>query len=151
MTEKQAANIIRCVSIVFFFTALVFASGAFAPIDGLSVWLLDFLDWPLDGATAVYTEEARWLSAISGGLFAGLCVLFYMVVAPLIEQGSRMAARGVIASMLVWFIIDSAGSIAAGVPANAAFNVLFLAIMIGPVLLIRRRSSLAAEAGSAAG
>ncbi len=76
MTEKQAANIIRYVSVMFFFTALIFASGAFAPIDGASVFLHDLLDWPLDGGTAEYTKEARWFSAIGGGVFAGLCVLF---------------------------------------------------------------------------
>lgn len=147
MTEKQAATIIRYVSIMFFFTALIFASGAFAPIDGASVFLHDLLDWPLDGGTAEYTKEARWFSAIGGGVFAGLCVLFYTVVAPLVEQGSRLAVRGVIASMLVWFVIDSAGSIAAGVPANAVFNVAFLAMLIGPILAIRRAPDLAHEAG----
>lgn len=150
MTDKQAANIIRIASIGFFFTALIFASGAFASIDGLSVWLHDLLDWPLDGKTAAYTKEARWFSAIGGGVFAGLCVLFYMVVAPLIEQGSRLAARGVVVSMLVWFVIDSAGSISAGVPANAVFNVLFLAILIGPILAIRRPSGVEAQAASTA-
>jgi len=151
MTEKQAANFIRYASIAFFFTALILASGAFAPIDGLSVRMYDLADWPLDGETTAYTQEARWFSAIGGGLFAGLSVLLFMVIAPLIEQGSRMAARGLVVSMLVWFVIDSAGSIAAGVPANAAFNVLFLAMLIGPVLAIRRPFGIEAEAGSTAG
>lgn len=137
MTETQAAAIIRYVSIGFFITALIFASGAYAPIDGISVLLHDFLDWPLDGATVEYTREARWFSAIGGGVFAALCVLFYLVVAPLIEEGDVRVRRGVIISMLVWFVIDSAGSIAAGVPANAVFNVLFLFMLIGPILAIR--------------
>ena len=147
MTRKQAANIIRYASIAFFFTALIFASGAFAPIDGVSMWVHDLLDWPLDGSMAEFTREARWFSAIGGGVFAGLCVLFYMVVAPMVEQGSRLATRGTVISMLVWFVIDSAGSIAAGVPVNAVFNVAFLAIFIGPILAIRRADGLAAEAG----
>ena len=94
MTEKQAANIIRCASIAFFFTALVFASGAFAPIDGLSVWMHDLLDWPLDGATAPYTEEARWFSAIGGGVFAGLAQQQGEVVEHFSEGGAELQLSG---------------------------------------------------------
>ena len=137
MTETQAASAIRFISVVFFVTALIFASGAFASIDGASILLHDFLDWPPDGATAEYTREARWFSAIGGGVFAGLCALFYFVVAPLVAEGDLRARRGVIIAMLTWFVIDSAGSIAAGVASNAVFNVLFLFMIIGPVLAIR--------------
>ncbi|GJL94516.1 MAG: hypothetical protein DHS20C05_09210 [Hyphococcus sp.] len=137
MAPHKAASILRLASVMFFFTALIFASGAFAPIDNVSVFLHDMLDWPLDGSINEYTREARWFSAIGGGVFASLCVLLFLVVAPLIERGDEEVRRGVIISMLVWFVVDSAGSIAAGVPANAVFNISFLAILLGPILMIR--------------
>ena len=137
MTETRAASAIRFMSVVFFVTALIFASGAFASIDGASILLHDFLDWPLDGATAEYTREACWFSAIGGGVFAGLFALFYFVVAPRVAEGDLRAKRGVIIAMLTWFVIDSAGSIAAGVASKAIFNVLFLFMIIGPILAIR--------------
>ncbi len=140
MTHAKAASILRIVSAGFLLTALIFASGAFAPIDGLSVWMHDMLDWPLNGSIEEYTREARWFSAIGGGVFAALCVLFLLVIVPLIERGDVEARRGVIISMFVWFVIDSAGSIAAGVPANAAFNVVFLVMVLGPILMVNRQS-----------
>ena len=146
MTHAMAAAIFRIVSAGFLLTALVFASGAFAPIDTMSVWMHDMLDWPLNGSIETYTREARWFSAIGGGVFAGLCILFILVIVPLIERGDRAVRRGVIISMLVWFVIDSSGSVAAGVPANAVFNVAFLAMFLGPLLAIRepaQQSSLA--------
>ncbi len=138
MTPAKAASILRIVSVMFFVTALIFASGAFESIDGVSVLMHDMLDWPLDGSINEYTREARWYSAIGGGVFASLCVLLFLVIAPLIERGDEEIRRGVIVSMLVWFVIDSAGSIAAGVPANAVFNISFLTVLIGPILMIRQ-------------
>lgn len=137
MTHAQAARLLRLVAVIFFPTALIFASGAFASADALSVLMLDLLDAPLDGATGELTREARWLSAIGGGVFASLCAMIYFVIAPLVERGDQTARRGYIISIVIWFIIDSGGSIAAGVPANAAFNILFLALFLGPVLALK--------------
>ncbi len=147
MTHKQAANIIRYLSVGFFIMALVFASGAFASFDGASKLLHDVADWPMDGSMADYTREAKWFSAIGGGLFAGYSVLFFLVVAPLVEQGSSLVIRGTIISMLVWFVIDSAGSVAAGVPTNVVFNVGFLAVFLGPLLAIREPAGAIPDAG----
>ncbi len=137
MTHKQAATIIRYLAVMFFFMSLIFASGAFASLDGASKLLHDVADWPIDGSMADYTREAKWFSAIGGGLFAGFSVLIFLVIAPLIEQGSALAIRGTVISMLVWFVIDSAGSVAAGVPTNVAFNLAFLAFFLVPILAIR--------------
>ena len=147
MTHKQAANIMRYLAVAFFVLALVFASGAFASLDGASKLLHDTADWPIDGSMADYTREAKWFSAIGGGIFAGFSVLLFLVVAPLIEEGSQLAIRGTIISMLVWFVIDSAGSVAAGVPSNVIFNTIFLAMILGPVLAIRPSAKGIAQAG----
>ncbi|MEZ5893108.1 MAG: hypothetical protein R3C58_08185 [Parvularculaceae bacterium] len=48
--------------------------------------------------------------------------MLYLVVAPAIERGDKAVIRGSIISTLVWFVIDTSGSIGAGVPANAAFK-----------------------------
>ena len=137
MTNRTAARLIRLVSIMFFPASLIFASGAFSALDGLSVAMHDILDWPFDQSIEEYTREARWFSAIGGGVFASLCALMFFVIAPLIQKGEHAIRGGVIASLLVWFLIDSAGSIAAGVPANAVFNVLFLALFIGPLVALK--------------
>ncbi len=137
MDANRAAAVIRLVAGFFFFTGLLLASGAFAPIDSLSVLVHDALDWPLDGRTGPYTKEARWFAAIGGGLLSGMSTLFFLVIAPLVAEGDPAVRRRIVAAMIVWFVIDSAGSIAAGAPGNAAFNVVFLTMLVGPLLAVR--------------
>jgi|GEM_PF-959212 len=134
MLPSSAAAMLRIVSIVSFVFALVFASGAFPGFDVASQTLHDFLDFPLDGKIGPYTEEARWFSAIGGGVFAAMTVMFYLIVVPGVARGDREVIRGAVTALIVWFVIDSAGSIAAGVPANAVANVSFLALFLWPLL-----------------
>lgn len=144
MSPSAAAAMMRAVSAVFFLAALIFASGAFPGFEGMSILMHDLLDFPLDGKTGPYSEEARWFSAIGGGVFASLCVVMALVFAPAIENGDRRVTRAAIISIMVWFVIDSAGSISAGAPANAAFNVLFLAMLMAPLTLVRQPSGVGA-------
>lgn len=143
MSPDAAARMVRLVAIGSFPLALILVSSAFAPIDDLSVWLHDFLDYPVDG-DFVFTPESRWMAAIAGGLFAALAVLFHQVVAPALEEGDARVRRGAIIALLTWFTLDSSGSIAAGAPANAAFNVIFLAFFLGPLIVLRRERAVAA-------
>ena len=137
MSPTAAATMTRLVALGFFPTALILASSAFEDFDALSAVLHDFLDYPFDGDFK-FSPEARWMAAIAGGVFAALCVFFHQVVAPALEEGDERVRRGAMLAMLVWFPIDSIGSIAAGAPANAAFNVLFLALFLTPLIAVRR-------------
>ncbi|WP_428409188.1 hypothetical protein [Hyphococcus sp.] len=136
MSPSAAAAMMRGLAAFFFVAALVFASGAFPGFDTLSIMMHDVVDYPLDGTTGPYTEDARWFSAIGGGVFASLCVVMWLIFAPAIENGDRRIVRSAIISLLVWFVIDSAGSIGAGVPVNVAFNALFLAMLMAPLTLV---------------
>jgi len=140
MSPSAAAKMIRLVALCFFPTALILYSSAFSSIDGASRLLHDFLDFPLDG-DFTFTAEARWIAAIGGGVFAAMCVMLHQIVAPAIEEGDERVRRGAILAILVWFVLDSTGSIAAGAPANAAFNILFLALFIGPLIAVQRPSN----------
>jgi hypothetical protein len=41
--------------------------------------------------------------------------------------------RAVLTSLLAWFVVDSAGSLASGNPSNAGFNILVLLLAVGPL------------------
>ncbi len=140
MSPEAAARMIRLVALAFFPTALILYTSAFASIDGASRLLHDFLDYPLDG-DFTFTPESRWIAAIAGGVFAALCIIFHQIVAPAIEEGDERVRRGALIALITWFVLDSTGSIAAGAPANAAFNVLFLALFAGPLVAVRRRAA----------
>ena len=49
------------------------------------------------------------------------------------EQLSQIVPRAVVAGLLAWFVLDSAGSIASGNASNAFFNVVVLLVTVGPL------------------
>ncbi len=136
MSPKTAASLLRIVGAGFLLAGLVFASAAFAGIDALGVLFLDLLKWPLDGNPDALGQDARWLSGVGGGLLAGYATAILMIIAPAIERGDQSARRGAIAAIAVWFVVDSAGSIAAGVGSNALFNALFAAMYLFPLIAV---------------
>lgn len=146
MSPLAAAGLMRLVAVSFFLFGLIFASVAFAPLAAPGLFLLDLLKWPLDGDPAALSQEARWLSAIGGGVLAAFAVFMHMIVAPGLAREDGEIRRAAIAAILVWFVIDSAGSVAAGAASNAVFNAGFMALYLAPILLARSRGAAASRA-----
>jgi len=105
-------------------------------LDGPASLLLDTLVWPVDGGHELLSQDARFLSAIGSGLMASLASLFLLVVIPELKRGNFRILRGTVISILVWYIIDSAGSAWSGVSSNVFFNSLFLIALLAPLWLI---------------
>jgi len=133
MQSARAGRLMFYVGVFYFVSGLVFASLAFASIDGPALILLDALKWPVDGDPGALGVDARLLAAIGGGVLAGFGAMTALVVSPGLERGDAGVRNGAVASILVWFLVDSAGSVAAGAPSNAAFNVPFLLIYLAPL------------------
>ena len=75
----------------------------------------------------------RFLSALTGGFLFGWGVLILCLRQWVYDVAPEPTRRAVVAGLLAWCVLDSAGSIAAGVPSNAAFNVLVLVLAVGPL------------------
>lgn len=133
-TASQTLKIVGYVSIGF---ALAIAGAAWPPTSGLFNFLYDMVDWPMDGAVAVAAEQTRLLSAIAGGVFASWSVLLILIIAPAVGRGDEDIRRSALIAVLVWYFIDSAGSLAAGFPVNALFNTLYLATLLAPLMMVK--------------
>lgn len=96
--------------------------------------LLDLVFLPVDGAQQLADPGARLLSAISGGVLIGWGVLIWQLASKLYAREPMLVRGLIITSILSWFVFDSTGSILAGAPLNAVFNVGFLVLFIVPVL-----------------
>jgi hypothetical protein len=116
--------------------------GSFGPVFFLGTMLatseparltLDILSWPVDGAQTYDSPDTRFLSALTGGFLAGWGVMIWCLSAWVYDKAPEAVRRTVLAGVLSWFVLDSAGSIASGNPSNALFNVLVLLIAIGPL------------------
>lgn len=121
-------------------TALVI--GSFGPIFTLGTlaataeparWTLDLLNWPLDGAQLYDTPTILFLSALTGGFLFGWGVMVWCLRAWVYDHAPEAVRRTVVTGLLAWFLLDSTGSILAGAPSNALFNVLVLFLAVGPM------------------
>ena len=59
--------------------------------------------------------------------------MLLLVSRKLYPKDPELGRSIIIASIVTWFVIDSAGSVLAGAPLNALFNVGFLLIFVLPV------------------
>lgn len=118
--------------------------GAFGPVFFLGTMVstleparlaLDLLSWPIDGIPTYASPDTRFLSALTGGFLWGWGVMIWCLRAWLYDTAPEPVRRVVLTSLLSWFILDSAGSIASGTPSNAVFNVFFLFLAVGPLWL----------------
>jgi len=138
MTNKTAALFLKVNGLGTIIVGFLLALVAFPPLAAPGIAMIDFVDWPVDGAVDL-DRISRTLSAVSGGLTAGLGACFLFLVAPLVERGDPLARSGGALTLLIWYGIDSAGSIAAGAPLNAVTNTLFLMLLLVPLLLAGKR------------
>ena len=122
------------------FVAIWFLA-VFPPIDRPASLLIDFLDWPVDRGSEFLSDDVRWLSAIGSGLLAFMAMNHLLVVAPELEAGNFRVLKGSAIALLSWYLIDSVGSYAVGVPSNIFFNTVFLGLLLGPLWLVGRSQS----------
>lgn len=111
----------------------VFTLGAMASTAEPARLTLDILSWPLDGQQSFASPDTRFLSALTGGFLFGWGVMIWSLRAWVYDIAPEAVRRVVLASVLAWFVFDSAGSIASGTPSNAFFNVIVLLLAVGPM------------------
>jgi hypothetical protein len=125
---KVAAIIIGSFGPVFFLGTM---AGTLEPAR----LTLDILSWPIDGATTYSHPDTRFLSALTGGFLLGCGVLVWCLSSWVYDIAPDPVRRSVVTSILAWFILDSAGSVASGNGSNALFNVAVLLAAVGPLWL----------------
>lgn len=123
MTAPRAiAFWLKVEAALFVVSGLLVALAARAATQGPALGVLDLLIWPLDGRQAIGSQELRLVSAIGGGVMVGLGATLWALAAVFGGQnGPRVRAVATI-GLLVWYLVDSAASVAAGAPHNVVFN-----------------------------
>lgn len=122
------------------FTA--FVVGSFGPIFFLGTilstseparWTLDLLSWPLDGIQNYEAPTTRFLSALTGGFLFGWGIMIWFLQKWVYDAAPEGVRKAVLAGLLAWFCLDSAGSVASQHPSNVFFNVIVLLLAVGPL------------------
>lgn len=111
----------------------VFALGSMATMAEPARWSLDLLSWPIDGNMSYSDPTTRFLSALTGGFLFGWGVLILLLRHYVFDASPEGVRKAVLGGLLAWFLLDSTGSIASGNASNAAFNILVLLALAGPL------------------
>ena len=111
----------------------VFSLGTQAATDEAARWSLDLLAWPLDGAEQYVDGAMRFLTALTGGFLFGWGVMILALRQWVYDAAPDQTRRAVLVGLVAWCVLDSLGSLAAGVPSNVLFNGLVLLTAAGPL------------------
>ena len=134
MSLHFRSRFMMVIAAIFFIYAMLWALAPYSSFNLPARLILDISDWPLNNFTVPLDRNTQWLSSIAAGLLAALAIFFGGVVAPAIKQRNTVITRKAILAMVVWYIIDNAGSIASGVVSNVVFNSVYLALVLIPLI-----------------
>ena len=138
MSLNTRANFLMVVSIIFAIYSLLWGLAPFVGFNLPARLILDFSDWPIDSLSTPLDKNTMWLSAIGAGLLGAVSIFLGRIVVPALKQGNRPIIRATILAMIFWYVIDSVGSIAAGVSSNVFFNSIYLALVLTPLACISK-------------
>jgi len=126
MSLDTRAKFMMVVAVIFFIYSILWALAPYPSLNLPARFILDLADWPLDNLDAPLDRNTQWLSAIGAGVLAAISIFLGGIVVPAIKKADTSVTRTTILAMVVWYVIDSTGSVAAGVFSNVFFNTIYL-------------------------
>ncbi|MXS69998.1 hypothetical protein [Chryseobacterium binzhouense] len=133
MTQEFHKFYLKITAIVVGSFGPIFFLGTMLPTSEPARWSLDLLSLPLDGLQNYEAPTTRFLSALTGGFLFGWGVCIWFLQKWVYDKAPNEVRKAVLAGLLAWFFLDSAGSVASGNTSNAFINILVLLIAVGPL------------------
>jgi hypothetical protein len=134
-------NWLKAASAVFIGFGILVVFAALPATSGPTLLITNIVSWRFDGSQSLAMPETRLLCAILGGVLAGWGMLLWLISSQLFPREPGLARRLILWSVGTWFVIDSTGSIVAGAPTNALFNIPFLLAFLLPLTVFGNRKA----------
>ena len=134
MSVDLRAKLMMINAVVFAVYSILWGLAPYESINLPSRFILDISNWPLDNLSMQLDQNTQWITAIAAGLLAAISIFLGGIVVQAIRENNRRVINTTIIAMLVWYLIDSIGSVAAGVASNAFFNSIYLTFVLIPLL-----------------
>lgn len=139
MSLEQRAKLMQLVAAILGVYALLWSLAPYESINWPARFILNMSAGSWSELSASLAVQAQWLSAIGAGLLMAVAIVAYGIVAPAIRQGDVNALRYFKLAILAWYVLDSLGSLAAGVAINIVFNTMYLALIFLPLMNFKFR------------
>ena len=133
MHSKAHKAYLHITALVIWSFGPVFALGSMLETSELARLSLDVLAWPIDGQQDYQAPTTRFLSALTGGFLFGWGICIACLRAWVYDLAPEAVRKTVCTSLLAWCCLDSLGSYCSGNTSNVFFNILVLALAIGPL------------------
>lgn len=137
MSLEKRAKLMQLVGIIVSGYALLWALAPYDAINWPARFILSLSTANLSILAEPLTTHVKWLSAIGAGLLVAVAIFCYGIIAPAILKKDFNTLKFFKIAMITWYLIDSIGSLAAGVWLNILFNTIFLLILLLPVWSIK--------------
>ena len=137
MSFETSITWLKAVGILLMAVGAVFAWSTIGPFAFLGVFFVDLAVLPLDGAESFAATETRLLMAIVGGLTAGIGGAIWMITKHVYMQHPAVGRKILLTFILIWFVVDSVGSVLSGAWFNAILNTGLLIAMILPLAWVK--------------
>jgi hypothetical protein len=134
MPSTQTINWLKFAALALLVApGLLLALAAAPATAGIATLVFDLIFWPVDGLQSLANPETRLLAAVCGGVMAGWGVMIWLLAAEGFRADPPLARKAIVASGIIWFVIDTAGSFAAGAPFNLIGNLVLLLAFAAPL------------------
>lgn len=120
-----------CLSVIGF--GLLGVLATVPALSGVTRVFIDLAFWPVDRVPGMPTPESKLLWAILNGIIIGWGVLLWQVTTKVYVNHPDVGRGMILTSVGIWFVVDSAGSVAAGAPVNALLNITCLLMFFIPL------------------
>jgi hypothetical protein len=133
MSAETRSRFMMIIAIIFTLYSLLWGLAPYESVNLPARFILDVSDWPFDKTMVALDRNTQWLSSISAGLLLAISIILAGIVAPAIKAENQSIIRTTIVAFIAWYLVDSIGSVAAGVPSNAFFNTIYLVLVLIPL------------------
>ncbi len=127
-------TLLKYASAMIFGFGLLFFLSLISPIAALMDLFVDLAFLPYDGIQSATSESAQLLTAIAGGMLTGWGLMFWLVTTRIYAKDPELGKSIMLPSIVVWFLLDSIGSVIVGAWFNVVMNAGFLLSIAGPLM-----------------
>ena len=139
MQNHWSTSVLKLAAATTILFGVMLALIAFPPLSAPATWFTDLVIWPFDGQQPIAATEARLYGVVLGGVMMGWGVMQWMVLTQLHPSDPILARKLMMNSAIVWFVVDSTGSVIVGGALNVLPNAVLLAMIVLPIVMTAGR------------